>query len=332
MFGKRCTLCGGKIDSNGICKECGLDNKKSARNYKINQSNCDGMPMTHVHEVHEEKRKINKKRYHNTGNKNGQGCLTAIFSVVVVIMIVGIMISQSNELKNSVQNEIHDIIYGEEDYGYIEREPYLYVEEELPVDGESVIYTLESGRYVAGVHIPAGNYIADVQNSFDVVQISDDENGISLYEYEGKEEKNYLDDLWIYPGAVVEILAEDVVTLSSENAQTQDMKSEPNPLSESYVIKDSETKKVGLDIEAGVYDLELVQGTGDIEIIIYDKDGNEYTRKGIYFCESGPEGNVYKNMIFPENAEITISEDLVFTMIPSEIIESTNYLGSYMYY
>ena len=31
MFGKRCTLCGGKLDSNGICKECGLDNKKMIR-------------------------------------------------------------------------------------------------------------------------------------------------------------------------------------------------------------------------------------------------------------------------------------------------------------
>ena len=38
MFGKRCTLCGGKLDSNGICKECGLDNKKNDKNYRVNQS------------------------------------------------------------------------------------------------------------------------------------------------------------------------------------------------------------------------------------------------------------------------------------------------------
>ena len=41
MFGKRCTLCGGKLDSNGICKECGLDNKKNDKNYRVNQSSCD---------------------------------------------------------------------------------------------------------------------------------------------------------------------------------------------------------------------------------------------------------------------------------------------------
>ena len=33
MFGKRCSLCGGKLNSNGICTECGLDNNKSDKNY-----------------------------------------------------------------------------------------------------------------------------------------------------------------------------------------------------------------------------------------------------------------------------------------------------------
>lgn len=50
MFGKRCSLCGGKLNSRGICTECGLDNSKSDKNYRINRSDCDGMPLTHVHE------------------------------------------------------------------------------------------------------------------------------------------------------------------------------------------------------------------------------------------------------------------------------------------
>ena len=49
MFGKRCSLCGGKLNSNGICTECGLDNNKSDKNYRINQSECDHEPLTHVH-------------------------------------------------------------------------------------------------------------------------------------------------------------------------------------------------------------------------------------------------------------------------------------------
>ncbi len=56
MFGKRCSLCGGKLNSSGICTECGLDNNKSDKNYRINQSDCDGMPLTHVHEEKEKYR------------------------------------------------------------------------------------------------------------------------------------------------------------------------------------------------------------------------------------------------------------------------------------
>ena len=45
MFGKRCSLCGGKLNSRGICTECGLDNSKSDKNYRINRSDCDGIHM-----------------------------------------------------------------------------------------------------------------------------------------------------------------------------------------------------------------------------------------------------------------------------------------------
>ena len=30
-------------------RECGLDNNKSDKNYRINQSECDHEPLTHVH-------------------------------------------------------------------------------------------------------------------------------------------------------------------------------------------------------------------------------------------------------------------------------------------
>lgn len=66
MFGKRCSLCGGKLNSSGICTECGLDNNKSDKNYRINQSDCDGMPLTHVHDKKEQTER------HRTGGKAGK--------------------------------------------------------------------------------------------------------------------------------------------------------------------------------------------------------------------------------------------------------------------
>ena len=70
MFGKRCCLCGGKLNSRGICTECGLDNSKSDKNYRINRSDCDGMPLTHVHEE-KEKHRPDRKADHREINHKG---------------------------------------------------------------------------------------------------------------------------------------------------------------------------------------------------------------------------------------------------------------------
>lgn len=69
MFGKRCSLCGGKLNSRGICTECGLDNSKSDKNYRINRSDCDGMPLTHVHEEKEKHRPDRKADHMEINHK-----------------------------------------------------------------------------------------------------------------------------------------------------------------------------------------------------------------------------------------------------------------------
>lgn len=69
MFGKRCSLCGGKLNSRGICTECGLDNSKSDKNYRINRSDCDGMPLTHVHEEKEKQRPDRKADHREINHK-----------------------------------------------------------------------------------------------------------------------------------------------------------------------------------------------------------------------------------------------------------------------
>ena len=73
MFGKRCSLCGGKLNSRGICTECGLDNSKSDKNYRINRSDCDGMPLTHVHEEkekHRPDRKADQREINHKGTNH----------------------------------------------------------------------------------------------------------------------------------------------------------------------------------------------------------------------------------------------------------------------
>ncbi len=68
-LGKRCSLCGGKLNSRGICTECGLDNSKSDKNYRINRSDCDGMPLTHVHGEKEKHRPDRKADHREINHK-----------------------------------------------------------------------------------------------------------------------------------------------------------------------------------------------------------------------------------------------------------------------
>lgn len=66
MKKKRCTLCGGKLNKEKRCVECGLMNDKDDSQYthRVNQSVCDGSPLTHVHS--EKQKKHNKDKIHKT--------------------------------------------------------------------------------------------------------------------------------------------------------------------------------------------------------------------------------------------------------------------------
>ena len=73
MFGRKCTLCGGKLDGRGICTECGLDNNKADKNYKINESSCDDMPLTHVHEEPKKAEgKASAREYKTAGSRDAK--------------------------------------------------------------------------------------------------------------------------------------------------------------------------------------------------------------------------------------------------------------------
>ena len=52
---------------------------------------------------------------------------------------------------------------------------------EIPETGESAEYTLTSGLYIVGVHIPEGVYEAETGDEFDVVSVRNSElNPLSL--------------------------------------------------------------------------------------------------------------------------------------------------------
>ncbi len=395
MFGERCTLCGGKLDDRKRCKECGLDNSKSERYYKINESACDYMPMTHVHEEeyessekkeipeHEKKQAEPKtfpkadaepnaypktdtmpKAYPKTDTmpetcrsaQTGQGSFrwieknlrkgvpaaqpdsrqktggwaAKLVSAFVILCVAGTILGEIG---------FGTDYFTDSDDGYERPDPYeaLYdTGDELPVNGSYEEFHLPAGKYIVGVHLPAGDYTADVMNDYDAVRVDDIEHSIFLYESPAMEE-NYLNDLRLFDGALVEIRAEEPVVLTTENAQ--ETVSLDNPLTKSYEFSKDTTKVAGVDFEAGVYDLRVTDGYGSVEIQ-FGADG-EAEEEGvgdevIILGYGFTDGTEYRNVILPEGAEVIledssadVGESFQIAMTPSPQIASTDYLQTY---
>lgn len=353
MFGKRCSLCGGKLNSNGICTECGLDNNKSDKNYRINQSECDHEPLTHVH--HGKNEKPEKQPKPNTPRQSWQGSTTTysgntgstgstgrkksgknkkpgriISKIIAVIVIFNVFFGIFQPLVSDI---LDDAIsgYQENTQDYTRSDPYEYVTKELPEDGESVSFDLTSGDYVVGVHIPEGNYQADVSYDYDTVQVDDGDSGLYLYEYAGRTDGDYLDDLRLYNGAIVHISSQTTITLYSDNAQTDNVFYEDNPLAGQKPVTIKEDAIVGPDLPAGVYDLTLVSGEGSVDVDIYTEYGESMETKNLYLGENCTDGKEYKNLVLPKNAQITLDDNMELRLTPSEKVSTTDYYQYYNY-
>lgn len=353
MFGKRCSLCGGKLNSNGICTECGLDNNKSDKNYRINQSECDHEPLTHVH--HGKNEKPEKQPKPNTPRQSWQGSTTTysgntgstgstgrkksgknkkpgriISKIIAVIVIFNVFFGIFQPLVSDI---LDDAIsgYQENTQDYTRSDPYEYVTKELPEDGESVSFDLTSGDYVVGVHIPEGNYQADVSYDYDTVQVDDGDSGLYLYEYAGRTDGDYLDDLRLYNGAIVHISSQTTITLYSDNAQTDNVFYEDNPLAGQKPVTIKEDAIVGPNLPAGVYDLTLVSGEGSVDVDIYTEYGESMETKNLYLGENCTDGKEYKNLVLPKNAQITLDDNMELRLTPSEKVSTTDYYQYYNY-
>ena len=389
FFRERCSLCGGKLDSNNICTECGLDNNKSEKHYHVNQSSCDGQPLTHVHTKSEyysgsadrdTRRKSGagargggraaseaertqsgtgrsqagrtqsrsgaqrtwgtrgRSGYYNTYTaqegraRRARGKKIAIVIIILVVLIavvpplLGEYISQKEYESNSYSS--YDYSYSD-DYEY---DPYAYVTRELSADGETYSEQFAQGNYIVGTHIPEGTYIVEGDGeSFFSLTVEDKENSIYMYE-SVDEETVKVEDVRLYAGAEVSVSGEGYLRFSADNAQTGQMSSQPNPLTESVRIGAEETMTAGGDFPAGVYDVKAVSGYGSPDITIYDTDGTELTTVYLWISDSSDTENVYRNMILPQGAVIAnMDEALELELIPSETIASEDYLSYYTY-
>lgn len=363
MFGKECSLCGGKLRGN-ICTECGLDNSKNDSNYRMTQSHHEYETLTHTHEkvnlfagktltaeqrkemegMHAyDKKPLFKKKTKASKQAAGQysanvlqkkksgGKKTKIGIIVTIIVVIFSIVEMIAEISymDWGTSGVEEVYYPEEEYFDESYDPYAYVQYELEDTGDYYGETLSAGSYKGGVHIPEGIYEVMLYDGEGQLTIENEYHGIyESFFMEGSGEPgatSYIEDLRIYAGTRIEI-EENVQLDFVTNSAVYPIENMVNPNTESAVLENLFV--VGEDIPAGVYDVICLDGSG---IFNYSVDfGDGYTSYQGKLIGSGDSSfpSLYKNVVLPEGTVVEI-EEMTVELVPSEIIESEDYLGYY---
>lgn len=356
MFGRECTLCGGKLDSNNICKECGLDNNKTDANYIINRSDCDDRPLTHVHEERREPRykseKKKKQKSHQTfqdsyssGNKyvrknnkkNGKGFVRKVVTIIVALGLAGEFASFLPDIFDNMGSlgleeitQVFEEAVPEPDYSYEDYDPYAYVTREIPAEGEEYSTELWQGEYVVGIHIPEGIYYCTANGGYASFSVEDEENSIWLYEWVDEDQPEYI-DLRLYEGAILEVMGDTPLEISTTNSQGG-IQYNSNPLGDQTVHILSGAV-AGEMFEAGVYHLHADDGYGQVVVEIVDEGGAVIEWKYLWMDADYDMESNYMNLVLPEGAILSWEdyEGLEISLISSQQIATEDYLGYYGY-
>lgn len=405
MFGKRCSLCGGKI-VHGRCEDCGLDATKNDSNYKLNQSSCDTEALTHSHSneipkpLYEPEEQFNrettyepetfedgkyeqqsfsfgdtskkkttssrkmfdaqkmKQTVYQAAQKNAQRqrdprrATKLGLIITVVIIVLSVLAEGAGSIYHYVTNKVTEVTDGSssgfsigdlnfgDDTSYLDDDTYEYVTYDLSETGDTYGETLSAGYYKVGVDIPEGTYSISAEAGEGTIHVNDSENGIYIYESLAKDseytpDSEAIEDIRLYQGAYFEVTDGVTVVLQTDNAQLSKMKEKiANPLTETVTMDTSngaKTIEAGVDFEAGVYDITVLDGYGIMEIFVpgytyEDEEGEEYSTTSFFFDTEGVySAKTYKNVVLPKGTRVGVEDAAEFEMAPSAEIESTDY-------
>ena len=353
MAGKRCYLCGGRL-VDGRCVDCGLDNARNNKTYRLNQSyiehkvksadEASGFKRTSNYKeprAYEEIQQNGRQVYHL---KNKAVKSKKPPSMGGILTIIGFIVSLAVAVTGFVSNYVADHRYSESSAVRVESEvkaeetdPYEYVERELSAEGEEYSIVLEPGEYIAGLHLPEGKYKVYLEEGSGTISVHDYENYIYLWESMGTnedyEEVEEWDDVRIYQGARVEVNGDVRLRLETDTAQTSSMtEGLSNPLTSDVVLKSGEEMVVGEDFQDGVYDIESTGKWCSVTYKIplhtdYEDEEMNFLFLGKVVSERGKD-RVFHNLVLPEGTVIC-AEDADVWLKPSEIISSEDYDAHY---
>ena len=345
---KRCTLCGGKLDSQKRCTLCGLDNTKNDSMYThmINKNDCEDAPLTHVHEEaapkpiksrasvpaqrndvyrtpQYKKANVPVKKVQKSNQKKS-GCATLIGLIPFIIAIIGIFGNLAGELFSGMEPIPEFSIEEETEY-----DPYAWVIDEMPEYGDTYSMYLEAGIYEVGHHIPMGIYQIDiVSDNAGIVEVYDEWNEIFLSEFlDPYADNTSMTDVMLFDGAYLVVYSGTEVTLVTDNAQpitvlgTLNESQEPIHLAGELVA--------AKDFEPGTYNIvyKPMEDEYSFVDIIVKMDEQDYGFHMSFDSEMGEE--VFYNVPLPEGAIIEVDEEYLegvesLFLVPSEMTSDTD--------
>ena len=360
----RCSLCGSRLDLQKRCTFCGLDNTKNDSMYKhmINKNKCENEPLTHVHEEPARPRPIkssasipaqNNRTYTTPqyrdenrpakvkkpavkmekGDKKPVGCSAFLSVIPFIIALLGLIGNIAGDIFSGFGEAEPDYYY-EENVGY---DPYAWVIDEMPEDGDAYSTYLDAGIYEVGYHIPMGIYQINASAGTNgTVEVYDEWNEIYLSEFLDAHSDSYtLYDVQLYDGAYLVIYSGMEVTLFTENAQLMNVS---GTLAESKeAIELGGRLEAGVDFEAGAYDIIYQPEVGEdsfVSIMVMPED-KDY---GFYITfDSAIEGETFYNVPIPEGAVIVVDEPYLegvedLYMVPSESTSDSDLNNFYYAY
>lgn len=319
-LGKRCSLCGGKLNSEKRCMECGLDNTKNDDMYKniLNRNTCDDKPLTHVHEEPVVKKRDSQKRSKSERTKQtkkqakvtGKSDMKPVkkrFSTAISIIVVflGIIPSIFNIISSGIEERTYES-YGEVMYTY---ETYF-----------------EPGMYTVGVHIPEGTYDVEIAwGEYGFLEVLEYTQG-ALYTndfyYMDVEEEYRIDGLYLHEGEMLKISTEMGVLFTSDENLELEIAGEENPLTEHYVITGEAV--AGLDFPAGVYDIYYIPGYdgehGNVGFTVWSEEKQTAVIDDVQYFDSDIGETVYRNLPLTAGSKIWLEDLQEITLMPSDTI------------
>lgn len=349
---KKCTLCGGKLDSTKRCTLCGLDNTKNDEQYQgyLNRNNHEDTPLTHVHNepsMHRyeyknqdksnaydytkkvtEQAKRFSEQYTNTVNQNrkafnkkkkDKNSAKILGIIIAVCGVISPLFGMIGELTDNVENAFIGV---EEEYT---------IPEETPISDSYEVW-LSAGLYEVGVHIPEGIY--------DVILEEEGYASVGIHELDGDEfplresyhfspEGEYYYQIEFQKGMIIEVATHSSMYFGSLTNYDFDME---NVVlvedEESYQV--SGTMVAGLDFPAGVYDVyfdsTIGNGQGYLLSSVMNPSGTGEMWNHVLFFDEDDGDEYYAQLLLTPGSEINLDYGVEgVTIFPSYMISQELY-------